>query len=168
MTGQFPKKLSQLRRERGLNQKTAAEKLGVSQALLSHYENGAREPGLDFVVNAAAFYEVSTDFLLGISDERRPGAGSGDLSGGLDFFFDSAKNADEGIRDNARHWRVLAVWRLVSMATGADEKTRKVAALAMQRAELGLEGSLDPREPAPKIEALLKEAEELIEKEMRG
>jgi hypothetical protein len=37
----------------------------VSQALLSHYENGIREPGLAFVVRACDYYHVSADFMLG-------------------------------------------------------------------------------------------------------
>lgn len=35
--------------------------LGISQALLSHYENGIREPGLAFVVKACDYYGVSAD-----------------------------------------------------------------------------------------------------------
>ena len=45
----FALKLSELRRERGISQKKAATDLGISQALLSHYEKGIRECGLDFV-----------------------------------------------------------------------------------------------------------------------
>ena len=37
----------------------------LSQALLSHYENGIREPGLAFVVKACDYYHVSADFILG-------------------------------------------------------------------------------------------------------
>ena len=44
--------------------RTAAEALNISQALLSHYENGAREPGLDFVRRACDYYGVSADYLL--------------------------------------------------------------------------------------------------------
>lgn len=44
--------------------------MGVSQALLSHYENGLREPGLSFVVRAADYYGVSCDYLLGRSMAR--------------------------------------------------------------------------------------------------
>lgn len=167
MTGQFPRKLSQLRREKGLNQKSAAEKLGVSQALLSHYENGAREPGLDFVVNAAAFYEVSTDFLLGVSDERRPGAGGTDINKALNFYFDSIKTADEKVKDGARNWLALAVWRLVSMVTGTEPGLRKYAELAMDRAGIALDGDFQTREPDAQTKSLIKEAEELIKKEMR-
>lgn len=67
MKSDFPRIISLLRKERGLSQKSAAAELGVSQALLSHYEKGIRECGLDFLVRAADFYNVSTDYLLGRS-----------------------------------------------------------------------------------------------------
>ena len=53
MASEFSRTLSLLRQERGVSQRTAAGDLGISQALLSHYENGIREPGLLFVVKAA-------------------------------------------------------------------------------------------------------------------
>jgi len=72
MDRSFPEILSALRREKSINQRTAAADLGISQALLSHYENGAREPGLGFVCRACDYYGVSADFLLGRSE--RPDA----------------------------------------------------------------------------------------------
>lgn len=66
----FSRILTLLRKERGLTQKEAASSLGISQALLSHYEKGIRECGLDFVVKAAEFYGVSCDYLLGRSPDR--------------------------------------------------------------------------------------------------
>ena len=62
---EFSRTLSLLRQERGVSQRTAAKDLGISQALLSHYENGVREPGLAFVVRACEYYHVSADFMLG-------------------------------------------------------------------------------------------------------
>ena len=62
---EFSRTLSLLRQERGVSQRTAAMDLGISQALLSHYENGVREPGLAFVVKACDYYRVSADFILG-------------------------------------------------------------------------------------------------------
>ena len=62
---EFSRTLSLLRQERGVSQRTAAGDLGISQALLSHYENGIREPGLAFVVKACDYYHVSADFMLG-------------------------------------------------------------------------------------------------------
>ena len=65
MNADFARSLALLRQERGVSQRQAAAVLGISQALLSHYENGLREPGLNFVVKACDFYNVSADFMLG-------------------------------------------------------------------------------------------------------
>lgn len=70
MNKDFPRLLKLLRNEHGISQKDAAEAFGIAQALLSHYENGKRECGLDFVVQAADFYGVSVDYLLGRTSSR--------------------------------------------------------------------------------------------------
>ena len=70
MTMEFNRIITLLRKERGITQKQAAADLGVSQALLSHYEKGIRECGLDFVVRVADYYGVSCDYLLGRSADR--------------------------------------------------------------------------------------------------
>ena len=70
MTSDFNRLITLLRKENGITQKQAAEDLGVSQALLSHYEKGIRECGLDFVVRVANYYNVSCDYLLGRSPDR--------------------------------------------------------------------------------------------------
>ena len=70
MNKDFPRVMKMLRKERGLRQKEAADRLGVAQALLSHYENGKRECGLDFLVAAANFYGVSVDYILGRTNSR--------------------------------------------------------------------------------------------------
>ena len=69
MNADFSRILTLLRKEKGISQKAAAQQLGVSQALLSHYEKGIRECGLDFLVRCADFYGVSCDYLLGRSPE---------------------------------------------------------------------------------------------------
>ena len=69
MATDFSRTLSLLRQEKGVSQRKAAAELGISQALLSHYENGAREPGLAFVCRACDYYEVTADYLLCRSDE---------------------------------------------------------------------------------------------------
>lgn len=66
----FSRALAQLRREKGISQRQAAQDLGVSQALLSHYENGIREPGLTFVVKVCDYYGASADYLLGRTPNR--------------------------------------------------------------------------------------------------
>ena len=63
----FSNTLSELRHRAGLSQRKVAADLNISQALLSHYENGAREPGLGFVCRVCDYYNVSADYLLGRS-----------------------------------------------------------------------------------------------------
>ena len=76
MSKEFSTRLSLLRKEKKISQKTAAEALDVSQALLSHYEKGIRECGLDFIKRACEYYEVSADYLLGLTGKRHGIGGS--------------------------------------------------------------------------------------------
>ena len=73
MKSAFSRNLSKLRHEKGLSQRSAADDLGISQALLSHYENGAREPRLDFVIKTCDYYGVTADYLLGRNNDPRGG-----------------------------------------------------------------------------------------------
>lgn len=66
--GSFSSRLTEQRKQKGITQKQASKDFGISQALLSHYERGIREPGLEFVVRAAEYYGVSCDYLLGYTN----------------------------------------------------------------------------------------------------
>ncbi len=70
MNKDFARIITLLRKEKNLSQKQVASDLGVSQALLSHYEKGIRECGLDFLIRIADYYEVSCDYLLGRTPQR--------------------------------------------------------------------------------------------------
>jgi len=98
MSNDFSRSLSLLRQERGISQRAAAADLGISQALLSHYENGVREPGLAFVVKACNYYNVSADFLLGRT-LARDGTNIVDAESLYDY---SAE------RDNVLHGSIMA------------------------------------------------------------
>ena len=102
MTRTFSETMSALRKERGCSQRKAAADLNISQALLSHYENGAREPGLDFVCRACVYYGVSADYLLGLS-ETPVGAEEAlralsDLSAGLDELREQSRTKLEELK----------------------------------------------------------------------
>jgi transcriptional regulator with XRE-family HTH domain len=66
----YSERMVELRTEKGISQKAAAVDLGISQALLSHYEKGIREFSLDFLCKIAEYYEVTTDYILGRTDSR--------------------------------------------------------------------------------------------------
>jgi len=79
MERNFSHTMSELRKARGLSQRAAAADLKISQALLSHYETGAREPGLGFVCRACRYYGVSADYLLGLADDPAAATGREEL-----------------------------------------------------------------------------------------
>ncbi len=118
----FPAVLSLLRREKGVNQRAAASKLHISQALLSHYENGLREPGLEFLTRACDYYGVSADYLLGRTDGR-----SGDYPGGEDslsaaccrgaveLFTALEKRGDEALMNEAAEAVAATLYKLARL-----------------------------------------------------
>lgn len=69
MNSDFARIITLQRKEHHISQKQAAADLGISQALLSHYEKGIRECGLNFLVKIADYYNVSCDYLLGRTPE---------------------------------------------------------------------------------------------------
>lgn len=67
----FGERLRQLREERNLTQKALASVIGVSPRMVSFYESGAHFPRDEgTLLKLAAFFEVSTDYLLGYSQLR--------------------------------------------------------------------------------------------------
>ncbi len=69
---QLSKTLKQLRTQRGLGQKELATALHCSVPTISAYETGRNEPDLDTLIAIAGFYDVSTDYLLGLTDLPDP------------------------------------------------------------------------------------------------
>ena len=61
-----------LRIDRGYTQKQVGKCLGVSQNTYSQYETGVRNYPVDVVVRLAELYGVSTDYLLGLTGEKKP------------------------------------------------------------------------------------------------
>ena len=60
------------RRIRDLRQQDLADYLQCTQVSYSHYELGKRDIPTEVLVRLARFYKTSTDYLLGLTDERRP------------------------------------------------------------------------------------------------
>lgn len=68
---QLCERLKELRQESKLSQQEIANILEIRQQQYSRYESGTRELPIHLLVKLADFYEVSTDYLLGRSDEAR-------------------------------------------------------------------------------------------------
>ena len=61
-------RLKELREERGMTQKQLAQALGLNSVTYLHYEKSQREPPLSLLADMAAFFEVSVDYLLGLTE----------------------------------------------------------------------------------------------------
>lgn len=66
----FAQKVKKLRTEHKLTQKDFAESIGTTQVTLSSYENGNMNPSLEIVRNIAIKYNVSLNWLCGLSQKK--------------------------------------------------------------------------------------------------
>lgn len=64
-------RIRDLREDKDLTQKQVAEMLNCSQQVYSNYELGQRDIPTDILIKLSAFYKVSTDYILGISNNPR-------------------------------------------------------------------------------------------------
>lgn len=55
----------------GCNRKEFAEKLNIPYRTITNYENGAREAGSDYLAKVAMVCGVTTDWILGVSDDKK-------------------------------------------------------------------------------------------------
>lgn len=65
----FGTRLFELREEKNLSQKAVADLLGVTRTQVSDIENGKSGTNLDRFYQLCKFYQVSADYLLGITDD---------------------------------------------------------------------------------------------------
>lgn len=75
---QFPSRLRKLREEKGVSQSVLSKKLGVSKSTNGLWETGDTLPDAKAVQDLAKYYEVSADYLLGLSDTK---SASSDIRG---------------------------------------------------------------------------------------
>ena len=63
-------RLRDLREDRDLLQRQVAERLRCSQRVYSNYERGERDIPTDILIRLSEFYDVSVDYLLGLTNNR--------------------------------------------------------------------------------------------------
>ncbi|TBL70855.1 helix-turn-helix domain-containing protein [Paenibacillus thalictri] len=90
----FGNRIAELRNDRHMTQEDLAQKLGISRAALSHYENNRREPDHEITQKLADLFKVSVDYLMGRSQNQ-----SMDLTLEAREFIDSLELSDQDILD---------------------------------------------------------------------
>ena len=68
----FSERLKSVRLEQGHTQKQAGEGIGISESHYQHYEYGKREPSIGKLEVLCRYFNVSADYLLGLSDNPAP------------------------------------------------------------------------------------------------
>ena len=64
----FSERLKDLRKERNLTQTQLSQETNISQPAIAKWESGDRSPNIDYVIILAKFFDVTTDYLLGLED----------------------------------------------------------------------------------------------------
>ncbi len=64
-------RLSELRRQKGLNMKEAAKAFGIPYTTYVDYDKGNYEPSMDQLIKFARYFDVSVDYLIGKTDDPR-------------------------------------------------------------------------------------------------
>ena len=65
-------RLRELRKKAGYSQEELAEELNISRQAVSKWENSTANPDINNLIQLSELYRVSTDYLLGLTDERKP------------------------------------------------------------------------------------------------
>lgn len=71
-------RIRDLREDRDLSQKEVAALLNVSQATYSRYESGYLDIPSAALIVLSKYYQVTVDYLLGLTDEKKPPMGTHD------------------------------------------------------------------------------------------
>lgn len=112
-------RIRQLREKRGLTQETLAIELEITQQQLSKYEMNIASIKVESLKKVAAYFNVTTDYLLGTSDVKRDVVGAVEMCKTLEEYYDlvelyrGLERCDQEI--------VLAIIAIIKNANGRKE-----------------------------------------------
>lgn len=133
----FSNRIRQLRKETGKKQEEIGADLNFSRGMVSQYEHG-REPDYATLISLARYFDVSTDYLLGLSQDRKP-AGD-DLTAAVDLAASSAVSAGApavSASDLTRVASLMADYLAHDPTAGAEPARLASALMSAMEALLG-------------------------------
>lgn len=68
----FAKRLKELRQEKKIGQNALSNLLDMCNASISYYETDKQDPTVTNLVKLATYFGVSTDYLLGLTNDKTP------------------------------------------------------------------------------------------------
>lgn len=113
-------RIKQLRESRGLIQEILASELGITQQTMSKYERDVTTIKIDVLKKLAEYFNVTTDYLLEVSDVKRDLQGEMRISKTLDQYYDLVE-----IYRGLDEYDQERVWSLIQIVNKIHEKRKK-------------------------------------------
>lgn len=119
-------RIKSLREKRGLIQELLAAELGITQQMLSKYERDSSIIKVDVLKKLAEYFNVTTDYLLGLSDVKRDLTGQIRINETIDEYYDLIevyKKLDK--YDKEMIWTMIQAARKIAEKRKREEKDDK-------------------------------------------
>ena len=113
-------RIKQLRQKRGVIQEILAAELGITQQMLSKYERDVTLIKVDILKKIAAYFNVTTDYLLGVSDVKRDLQRQMKMNEKLDEYYDLIE-----IYKDLDSYDKEMIWSIMQTVKKVGEKRKK-------------------------------------------
>lgn len=113
-------RIKQLRQKRGVIQEILAAELGITQQMLSKYERDVTLIKVDILKKIAACFNVTTDYLLGVSDVKRDIKGQMKVNETLDAYYDLVE-----VYKDLDSYDQEMIWSIIQTVKKTSDKRKK-------------------------------------------
>lgn len=113
-------RIKSLREKRGLIQELLAAELGITQQMLSKYERDTSIIKVDVLKKLAGYFNVTTDYLLGLSDVKRDLTGQIRINETIDEYYDLVE-----VYKKLDKYDQEMIWTMIQAIRKIDEKRKR-------------------------------------------
>lgn len=113
-------RIKSLREKRGLIQELLAAELGITQQMLSKYERDSSIIKVDVLKKLAGYFNVTTDYLLGLSDVKRDLTGQIRINETIDEYYDLIE-----VYKKLDKYDQEMIWTMIQAVRKIDEKRKR-------------------------------------------
>lgn len=113
-------RIKNLREKRGLIQELLAAELGITQQMLSRYERDTSIIKVDVLKRLAGYFNVTTDYLLGLSDVKRDLTGQIRINETIDEYYDLIE-----VYKKLDKYDQEMIWTMIQAIRKIDEKRKR-------------------------------------------
>ncbi len=115
-------RIKELRKNRGMNQEALAGFVGVSQQTISKIERNIDTMGIDLLMRIAEYFNVTTDYVLGLSNEKRNLFRENKMSSRLENYYDLVIEYEE--LDDHNQKVLMEIMRALKVVQEKEKKLK--------------------------------------------